>query len=53
MSQFQQTSASTDEDVQLTQLITEGKNARGIPSAKFIVRIPFDLDLLIARIGKC
>jgi hypothetical protein len=39
MSQFQQSSASTEEDVQLTQLITEGKNARGIPSAKFIVRL--------------
>lgn len=26
-----------EEDVKLTQLITEGKNPRGIPSAKFIV----------------
>jgi hypothetical protein len=29
--------AQKEEDLQLTQLILEGKNPRGIPSAKFIV----------------
>lgn len=35
-----------DEDVKLTQLITEGKNPRGIPSAKFIV-LPLPLPSLM------
>ena len=29
--------AQKEEDLKLTQLILEGKNPRGIPSAKFIV----------------
>lgn len=35
-----------DEDIKLLQLITEGGNPRGIPSAKFIVKLNYSFDFL-------